>query len=60
MRNVQAVECGRRARMASSREIAAKCLKLELRWIKLAEKADAAERLSGRWGKAEAVTEARK
>ena len=54
----QAAECGRRARMARSREIAANCLKLELRWIKLAEKAAAAERLSGRWGKAAAVAEA--
>jgi hypothetical protein len=30
--------------MASSREIAASCLTLELRWIKLAEKAEAADR----------------
>jgi hypothetical protein len=30
--------------MASSREIAANCLTLELRWIKLAEKAEAADR----------------
>src|SRR5262245_22222350 len=36
----QAVECARRARLASSPEVAANCLKLELRWIKLAEKAD--------------------
>jgi hypothetical protein len=36
----QAAECARRARMASSPEIAANCLKLELRWIKLAERAD--------------------
>jgi len=54
----QAAECGRRARMARSREIAANCLRLELRWIKLAEKAAAAERLSGRWGKAAAAAEA--
>jgi hypothetical protein len=36
----QAAECGRRARLANSPEVAANCLKLELRWIKLAEKAD--------------------
>jgi hypothetical protein len=36
----QAAECARRARMASSPEVAANSLKLELRWIKLAEKAD--------------------
>jgi hypothetical protein len=36
----QAAECARRARLANSPEVAANCLKLELRWIKLAEKAD--------------------
>jgi hypothetical protein len=42
----QAAECARRARLATSREIAANCLKLELRWIKLAEKATATEGLA--------------
>jgi len=36
----QAAECARRARLANSPEVAANCLKLELRWIKLAERAD--------------------
>jgi hypothetical protein len=36
----QAAECARRARLANSPEVAENCLKLELRWIKLAERAD--------------------
>jgi hypothetical protein len=36
----QAADCARRARLASSPEVAENALKLELRWIKLAEKAD--------------------
>ncbi|MFL6800107.1 MAG: hypothetical protein ACJ8F3_22195 [Xanthobacteraceae bacterium] len=36
----QAGECARRARLARSPEVAANCLKLELRWIKLAESAE--------------------
>jgi len=36
----QAAECARRARLANSPEVAANCLKLELRWIKLAERAE--------------------
>jgi hypothetical protein len=36
----QAAECARRARLASSPEVAANALMLGLRWIKLAEKAD--------------------
>jgi hypothetical protein len=43
----QAAECARRVRLASSPEIAANCLTLELRWIKLAEKAEATDRRAG-------------
>jgi hypothetical protein len=43
----QAAECARRARLAPSPEIASDCLKLELRWIRLAEKAEATEPRSG-------------
>ncbi len=55
----QAAECARRARLASSREIAANCLKLELRWIKLAERADAPNGAVGLWGRATAAVAAR-
>jgi hypothetical protein len=47
----QATECARRARLASSREIAANCLKLELRWIKLAERAESKDARRGPWGR---------
>src|SRR5437868_6281478 len=40
----QASECARRARLASSPEIAKNCQALELRWRRLAEKADSAGR----------------
>ena len=43
----QAAECARRARLAPSQEIASNCLRLELRWIKLAEKAEGTEPQSG-------------
>jgi hypothetical protein len=43
----QAAECARRARLANSLKVAENCLKLELRWIKLAERADIG---SGRLG----------
>jgi hypothetical protein len=43
-RRDQAAECARRARLASSPDIAANNRTLELRWLKLAEKA-AASRL---------------
>ncbi len=43
----QAAECARRARLAPSQEIASNCLKLELRWIRLAEKAEGTEPPSG-------------
>jgi hypothetical protein len=36
----QAAECARRARLASSPEVAANAVMLGLRWVKLAEKAD--------------------
>jgi hypothetical protein len=35
----QAAECARRARLASSPDVAANSRTLELRWLKLAEKA---------------------
>jgi len=38
----QAAECARRAKLASSPEIAASCRSLGLRWLRLAEKAQAA------------------
>jgi hypothetical protein len=37
----QAAECARRARLASSPDIVANSRTLELRWLKLAEKANA-------------------
>src|SRR5216684_8194055 len=37
----QAGECARRARLASSPEVAVHCRELELRWLRLAEKARA-------------------
>ena len=40
----QAAECARRARMASSPEVAAERRDLGLKWLKLAEKALAADR----------------
>jgi hypothetical protein len=40
----QAAECARRARMASSPEVAAERRDLGLKWLKLAEKAQAADR----------------
>jgi hypothetical protein len=39
----QAAECARRARMANSPEIAAERRDLGLKWLRLAEKAQAAE-----------------
>jgi hypothetical protein len=36
----QAAECARRARLASSPDIAANCRDLGLRWLKLADKAN--------------------
>ena len=47
----QAAECARRARLASSREIAASCASLGLRWIRLAEKAEMSGRIVGNAGK---------
>jgi hypothetical protein len=44
----QAAECARRARLASSPEVVAECRNLGLRWLKLAEKARAADRPFGR------------
>ena len=41
---VQAAECARRAKLASSPDIAAERRNLGLRWLKLAEKALAASR----------------
>jgi hypothetical protein len=35
----QAAECGRRARLASSPEVTVHCRQLELRWLRLAERA---------------------
>lgn len=43
----QAAECARRARLASSPDIVANSRSLELRWLKLAEKADAPGRPFG-------------
>jgi hypothetical protein len=43
----QAAECARRARLASSPDIAANSRTLELRWLKLAEKASMPDRLFG-------------
>jgi hypothetical protein len=40
----QAAECARRARMASSPEVAAERRNLGLKWLKLAEKAQASGR----------------
>jgi hypothetical protein len=42
----QAAECARRARLASSRDVAANCRMLHERWLKLAEKADRERRPS--------------
>lgn len=41
----QAAECARRAKLASSPEVAAERRKLGLRWLRLAEKAKAAGRI---------------
>jgi hypothetical protein len=43
----QAAECARRARLASSPDIAANCRDLGLRWLKLAEKENAPGRPLG-------------
>src|SRR5262245_16249063 len=48
----QAAECARRARLASSPDIAANSRTLELRWLKLAEKA----RMPGRLGNGKRAT----
>jgi hypothetical protein len=40
----QAAECARRAKLASSPEIVARCRRLGLRWVKLAQKAQASGR----------------
>jgi hypothetical protein len=42
----QAAECARRARLASSPEIIARCRRLGLQWLKLAQKAEATGRTS--------------
>jgi len=47
----QAAECARRARLASSPDIAANNRRLELRWLRLAEKADIPGRAFGNSGK---------
>jgi hypothetical protein len=44
----QAAECARRARLASSPDIAASSRTLELRWLKLAETANAPWRPLGK------------
>jgi hypothetical protein len=40
----QAAECARRARLASSPEVVARCRRLGLQWVKLAQKAEASGR----------------
>jgi hypothetical protein len=55
----QAAECARRARLASSPEIAAERRDLGLRWLKLAERAQAADRPFGRASKDAAAPSAR-
>jgi hypothetical protein len=50
----QAAECARRARLASSPDVAANSRTLELRWLKLAEKANTPGRPLGN-GKGAAV-----
>jgi hypothetical protein len=59
MRSTAAIRRARRVRLASSPEIAANCLTLELRWIKLAEKAEATDRRRGPLGKVPAAAGAR-
>ena len=44
----QAAECARRARLASSPDVAANSRTLELRWLKLAEKANTPGRPLGK------------
>jgi len=46
----QAGECARRARLASSPEVVVHCRQLELRWLRLAEKARAPGRPHGNTG----------
>jgi hypothetical protein len=48
----QAAECARRARIASSPEVAAERRALGLKWLRLAERAQAADRPFGQFGKA--------
>jgi hypothetical protein len=47
----QAAECARRARLASSPELAAERRNLGQRWLKLAERAQASDRPFGRASK---------
>jgi hypothetical protein len=54
----QAAECARRARLASSPELAAERRNLGLRWLKLAERAQAADRPFGRARKGAAAPSA--
>jgi hypothetical protein len=55
----QAAECARRARLASSPEVAAERRNLGLKWLKLAEKAQAADRPFGRRSEPSAALSAR-
>jgi hypothetical protein len=54
----QAAECARRARLASSPEIATERRNLGLRWLKLAERAKVSERPFGRASKTAAASSA--
>jgi hypothetical protein len=47
----QAARCTRRARLASSPEVIAHFLRMEQRWLKIAEKADAKGEGLGFWKK---------
>jgi hypothetical protein len=55
----QAAECARRAKLASSPDVAADRRELGLRWLKLAEKARAASRTVGQSSKPAAPLPAR-
>jgi hypothetical protein len=54
----QAAECARRARLASSPEVAAERRNLGVRWLKLAERAQASDRPFGRASKGVAPSSA--
>jgi hypothetical protein len=54
----QAAECARRARLASSPEVAAERRNLGVRWLKLAERAQASDRPFGRASKGAAPSSA--